>query len=405
MRFGTLIASEFIKAAVGDGPGALRDLAEADSLGQLDFTGVKELAEMHSTFTDVAPAVATFDRAADMEPSNARVRQQRGACKNKLGDLAGAIADLDAAIQLGLDNALTYMYKGETNMQLGQLNIALADLDQAVAKKPNRSHYWADELRAEVKYSIGDPQGVVADMDLAHEIQPLSELDQLSRQYYIQQLADSGTSIEGVSTADALCRLARAKCSKADYEGALSALDTAFRLQPQDARLYHERETLQMRSSNHAEALQDLQTLIDIDSKRDAVRVLSMCGVCKGKLGQHQEALVNLNKAFWRDPNHPQVLRNRAAARFTLFLFEGALADENPALQVEPESALSLASRGSTLCMLGRFEAALADLDKANELQPDNSDTLIWRHLVKGDQGDWAGAIADLNEAEHLPAS
>ena len=99
------------------------------------------LAEMQISTKDVATAVATFDKEAAMEPSNARIIQQWGACKNMLGDHAGAIADLSAANQLGLDDALTYTYRGETHMRLGQCNIALADPDQAVAKEPERHHH------------------------------------------------------------------------------------------------------------------------------------------------------------------------------------------------------------------------------------------------------------------------
>ena len=106
---------------MGDRVGALSHLSEADSLGHLDCFCVKQLGELHSTAGDVATAVAIFDRAAAMEPSDARIRQQRGACKDTLGDPLGAIEDLNAAIQLGLDNALTYTYRGVANIQLGQL--------------------------------------------------------------------------------------------------------------------------------------------------------------------------------------------------------------------------------------------------------------------------------------------
>lgn len=83
------------------------------------FSAVQLLGELPSTVGGVATAVAIFNRAAAMEPSNARVRQQRGACKDTLGDHTGGIENLSAAIQLGLDNALTYRYRGLANLQLG----------------------------------------------------------------------------------------------------------------------------------------------------------------------------------------------------------------------------------------------------------------------------------------------
>ena len=150
-RFEVLLNCAFAKAGMGDCVGALSYLSEADSLGQLDFSAVQLLGELHSTVGGVATAVAIFNRAAAMEPSNARVRQQRGACKDTLGDHTGAIEDLSAAIQLGLDNALTYRYRGLANLQLGQLQAALADLDQAIAKKPDhcKALLWRAESTSE----------------------------------------------------------------------------------------------------------------------------------------------------------------------------------------------------------------------------------------------------------------
>ena len=66
------------------------------------------------------------------------------------------------------------------------------------------------------------------------------------------------------------------------------------------------------------------------------------------------------------DPHDVQVLRDRAATKFTLLDFESALADFNRALQLVPEHPANRTSRGSTFCMLRKLEAALADLDKAN---------------------------------------
>ena len=63
--------------------GALKDLSEADALRQLSFDQLKQLGQLHSTHADIwrcidaAAAVVTVDIAAVMEPSHARVRQQR----------------------------------------------------------------------------------------------------------------------------------------------------------------------------------------------------------------------------------------------------------------------------------------------------------------------------------------
>lgn len=262
---------------------------------------------------------------------------------------------------------------------------------------------------------MGDIQGAVDDSDAAHEISPLSDSDQHNSQGYRQQLAkhiegnanEQGTdAVEGGSDADALYREAHAKRGKNDLTGALCALHKAIVLQPQDVRLYQEWAAVQMRMFKHAEALQDLQTLIAIDSSWDVVNVLKMCGVCKNKLGHDQEALADLDKALLRCPFDVDVLIERAYVRCTLLDFEGALADANTAINRGLLSGRALTTRGAILCMLGQEEAALLDLDLANGMWPNNPDTLTWRAFVKGDQEDWAGALADFDAAEqHAPLS
>lgn len=357
---------------------------------------------MHSTDGDVATAVAIFNRAADMEPSNARIRQQRGACKDTLGDPTGAIENLNAAIQLGLDNALTYRYRGLANMQLGQFEAALSDLDQAVAKKPD--HLEALLWRAEVNSRMGRIQDAIADMDLAHGIKPLTHDDQRLHKHYLRLLAEDVAGVEhspdaahDMSNAEGLYRQAHVKRGQDDLVGALSALDQAIQLQPEDLRLYQERANVQMLLFKYAEALQDLQILIAMDSTWDTTNVASVSSVCKARLGNAKGALADIDIALRIEPHNATFLQDRGAVKLMLHDLEGALADENAALQQTPDCARTLTNRGITLCLLRQLVAALADLDRANALCPNDAETLCWHALVKGD-------MEDFDEAErHAP--
>ena len=185
-RFRVLVICAHRRVAMSDHAGALKDLSEADTLGQLDFLAVKQLAELHSAYGDAATAIAMFDRAAVMEPSNARIRQQLGGVKLfVVGDAAGAVADLDAAVLLGMRTSPTYRARGCANMKLGQLQAALADMDQAVrvAQQSKQAYlHVALTWRAVVRSEMGDFQGAVSDMDAANDISPLSESQQLWRQ-------------------------------------------------------------------------------------------------------------------------------------------------------------------------------------------------------------------------------
>ena len=408
-RFEVLLACALVKARMGDHVGALGYLTEADSLGQLDVSAVQQLGALHSAVGDMATAVAIFNRAAAMEPSNARIRQLRGACKVTFEDATGAVEDLNVAIQLGLDDASTYCLRGFANMELGQFEAALADLDQAVAQKPDQIQ--ALVWRAEVNSKMGRIPDAVADMDLAHCIKPLAHDDQQTCKHYLSLLAESDAGAEhspdaapDMSSAEGLYRQAHVKRGQDDLVGALSALDQAIQLQPEDLRFHQEHANVQMQLSKYAEALQDLQILIATDSTWDTVNVLCMSSLCKFELGNAKEALADMDVALWIEPCNAVVQQERGIMKFKLDDLEGALADENAALQEMPDCARTLTWRGTTLCFMGQLVAALADLDRANALSPDDAETLCLRATVKGEMGDWAGMVEDFDEAErHAP--
>ena len=257
--------------------------------------------------------------------------------------------------------------------------------------------------RAVLHHRMGDLQDAVADLDTAHQVQPLSDSDQARRQQYLQQLieinpatAQTAQATNALSDADALYRQAHVQRGKGDSAGAAAALHEAAKLQPQDVRLYHECAHVHMRMFNYTEALQQLQTLIAVDSTWDVINVLRMCSVCKNKLGRHVEALADLNKAVEVNPHDGLVLQERMGTKTALRDYNGALADVNTAIQLYPDAVAPLMRWGHILYMMGQLEAALADLDKADEMPPNQDVILIWRGHVKHDLEDWAGAIAVL---------
>ncbi len=214
----------------------------------------------------------------------------------------------------------------------------------------------------------------------------------------------SADATHDMSNAEGLCRQAHVKRGQDDLAGALSLLDQAIQLQPEDLRFYQERANVQMRLFKYAEALQDLQILSATDSTWDTTFVVSMSSVCKARLGNAKEALADMDTALRIEPCNAVFRRVRGAVKFMLHDFEGALADENAALQQMPNCARTPMIRGTALCLLRQLKAALADLDRANALCPNDAETLCWRALVKCDMRDWAGAIEDFDEAErHAP--
>ena len=225
-RFDKLVFTGNMKFRARDLHGALEDFTAADGLGQLDFHSVERLAELHGQVGTFALAASTWDRAARMNPSNARVRQQRGSCRFVLGDTAGAIQDFTDAIQIGLDNADSYSHRSSTYSYMGDMPAALADLDQAVAKEK-----WNPEAlsrRAALHGQMGNYGKALADLDAADAIAPLDALDQQQRQLFAD-VASGKTDATEVGFLNVDLTHAKQMVRMQDYAGALPGLERALK--------------------------------------------------------------------------------------------------------------------------------------------------------------------------------
>ena len=86
---------------------------------------------------DYDAAIANYDRAIALEPSDADAYHNRGIAKDAQGDYAGAIADFDRAIALDPDDADSYHNRGVAKAEQGDYAGAIADYDRVVALDPD----------------------------------------------------------------------------------------------------------------------------------------------------------------------------------------------------------------------------------------------------------------------------
>lgn len=270
-RFHMLVTCANGKGEMGDLEGARKCFAEADSLGKLNFSDLKRLGELQITVGNLAAALGSLNRAAAMEPSNASVRHQQGACKLYAGDHAGAVVDLNAAILHGSRGA-TYRCRGIANLRIGQLDSALADLNQALAEESEQQFlHEALVWRAEVKHKLGNQLGAVADMDRASNIQPLAYHHQLQYLHYkelakditnSEEIPDSGQDLSNAdvqqdSDARTLTSQGHILCINRRFAAALAALNKADDLRPNSANTLVWRGTAKLCLDDWAGAVAD----------------------------------------------------------------------------------------------------------------------------------------------------
>ncbi|MFD0415948.1 tetratricopeptide repeat protein [Streptomyces sp. NPDC127108] len=218
------------------------------------------------------------------------------------------------------------------------------------------------------------------------------------------------------------------------YDDALTDLDRADALAPDDDYVLSLRGRVHRSTGAYDKALADLTRAID-RAPEDAGSWAEL-GETHSALGQYDEALAALNRALRIKPEYVWARARRARLRRNLGEFTEALADLDRCAELAPDAswvacergdllrmwgraedslddydraiglnakyASAHASRGLSLYLLHRNRAALADFDRAVEMDPDYVWALVhraWVHLALGapDQ-----AVADVDRAKSL---
>lgn len=158
-------------------------------------------------------AIAYFDRAIELAPSNPQVLCHRANAWGGKGVHDRALADFEAAIRLAPENPVAYRERGMLWRRSGALDRALTDLDRAI--RLGFSDAAAYNERGLVWYTMGGHNRAMADFDRAIKLDPSLVTAYLNR----------GIALR----------------SKGEFDRAIADFDTAIRIEPRFAAAYHHR--------------------------------------------------------------------------------------------------------------------------------------------------------------------
>lgn len=120
---------------------------------------------------DYDGAIADFNRAIALEPSNSGYYLVRANTKERKRDYAGAIADYTRAIEFAReDKDVIYVVRAEAKEQTGDLDGAISDYTQAIEISPTFADAYRSRGRARKKK--GDANGAAADLVRAKQLTP-----------------------------------------------------------------------------------------------------------------------------------------------------------------------------------------------------------------------------------------
>jgi tetratricopeptide (TPR) repeat protein len=158
----------------------------------------------------------------------------------------------------------------------------------------------------------------------------------------------------------------------------------------------------------HAEAARRLETLADQVKAGPGFKAELLAQAAQGWLlaGDGARAEATLAEALRLEPDNPDLLTDRAAARAALGRYQEAVDDLTRVLAADPRRIDALVFRASAQRFLERPEAAEVDVETALALDPDHAEGLLERGNLRRLRGDDAGARRDwLRAATVAPGS
>jgi tetratricopeptide (TPR) repeat protein len=316
---------------------------------------------------DVARAIADYDQAIRLNPTDARIYAltytRRGMLHYNKGDHERAIADYDQAIRINPMDTLAYAARGYAYAQKGNYGRAMIDLDQAIKLDPNNAA--AHNTRGFAYNNRGDYDRAISDLDQAIRLDSNNAAAYNNRGFAYER--------------------------KRDYARAIADYDQAIRLNPTSTEPRENRQRAQAALASSA-------------SPPGAADEYDACGKAEG-----DNAIAACSHLIQRDPKNAAAYTNRGRAYSAKNDDDRAVADYNQAIRLEPKNAVAYSARGLTYTRrwvfrheMRDFDRAIADHDQAIKLDPKDANAYSSRGLTYYAKADYDHAIADYDQAIRL---
>jgi tetratricopeptide (TPR) repeat protein/CHAT domain-containing protein len=185
---------------------------------------------------DVNAAVASFERALELQPRLALAHVGLGHALGGASKLDAAIAEYTSAITVDPDCAAAYQARGDAYLDLDRLPEAIADYNRLVALAPASTAY---SRRALAHQRRGDHDLAIADFSCV-----IAELPEQTLAYSLRS---------------------ESYAAQGKFSLAVADLDTAVFLRPQDHDVVHDRGFLRMAAGRLDLAIADYEAALALD--------------------------------------------------------------------------------------------------------------------------------------------
>jgi protein O-GlcNAc transferase len=306
-----------------------------------NFDALQLLALAHMQQGNVEIALEYFDKALQVDQTNATVFYNRGLTLQDLKRPDEAIKSYDQAIGLNPDFAQAYNNRGNALQDLGRLEEALISYGQAIRLDPDYAEAYSN-------------QGLTL-QDLKRLDEALKRFDQAIglRPDYAEAYYNRGNALQDLGR----------------LEEALKSYDQAIRLNPDYAAAHNNRGLTLQDLKQLDEAIKSYDQAIGLNP--DHIQAYNNRGNALQDLRRLDEALKSYDQAIRLNPNYADAYNNRGVTLQDLKQLDEALKSYDQAIRLKPDYADAYNNRGNALLELKRLDEALSSYDQTIRLKPD----------------------------------
>jgi tetratricopeptide (TPR) repeat protein len=330
-----------------------------------NFDALQLLATIAAQRGNFALAVEWFDKAVEIDSSDARTHYNRGVALGSLGRFDEALKSCDRALKINPGYAEAYNNRGNALGGLKRFDEALESFDRALRIKPDYAE--AHNNRGNALRDLRRLDEALESYDRALTINP----------GYAEAYNNRGVALGGLKR----------------FDEALESCDRALRIRPDYAEAHNNRGIALRGLKRFEEALASFDRALTINP--DYVEALSNRGVALRGRARFDEAVESFDRALSINPGYVEAHNNRGVALCGLKRFDEALQSYDRALGIKPDYLKAHINRGNALGYLKRLDEAIESYDHALSISPDDADAhwnlsvlrLLKRDFARGWEG------------------
>jgi tetratricopeptide (TPR) repeat protein len=305
-------------------------------------------------------ALASYDKALELQPDFGDVLFNRGNLLRKQGKYEEALSSYDRALELEPQDAALLNNRGVTLFLLERYQESLDSYARAITLRPDYPDAYTN--RGNALQELGFHDEAVESHQKALELAP-------------------GHLRARVNLGNALQEMRR-------FEEAVQHYDQAIALDPGHAEAFNNRAAALNELQKYEEALADCDRALSLEPRY--AEALGNRGTALAGLGRHEDALACHEQAFEIQPGCVQAL-NVATALQDLERHDEALEYHERALVLKPDYVEALNNRGNSLQALNRHAAAVRSYQRAIEIKPGDAEAHWNEGLARLTLGDYKG--------------